>query len=260
MGVLNVTPDSFSDGGLYHDSDCAIERAIQMVEEGADIIDIGGESTRPGATEISVDEEINRVIPVIEGVRKEIKIPISIDTQKSEVAEAAIQSGADIVNDISGFHRDKRILSTIKKYDIPVIIMHMRGSPKTMQQNTAYDNLMIEMTNYLEECIQMALEAGIQREKIIVDPGIGFGKKWEDNYSIIDQLKMLKSLQCPILIGVSRKSFIGHLLDVPESQRMIGTAAAVAASIINGVHIIRVHDVKEMVQVAKIIDRIKFGQ
>lgn len=257
MGVLNVTPDSFFDGGRYFDGDCALKRALEMVEEGADLIDVGGESTRPGADEVNASEEIKRVIPIIEKLQGKISVPISIDTRKSEVAEAAIQAGAHIVNDISSLQFDPRMVSVVVKFGVPVVVMHMTGSPKDMQKNPKYDDLIGEIYDYLDHRIQMASEAGIPREKIIVDPGIGFGKKWADNFIILRRLREFRELGCPLLIGVSRKSFIGWALDLPEDERLMGTAAAVAASVLKGVHIVRVHDVKEMVQVVRIVDCIK---
>ncbi len=257
MGVLNVTPDSFFDGGKYFDPDRAFERALEIEEEGADLIDIGGESTRPGSDPVEVSEEMRRVIPLIERLNGKISIPISIDTKKSEVAEAAIQAGASIVNDVSGLRSDPAMVSVVVKYNVPVVIMHMKGTPKTMQNNPTYENIIGEIYDYLAEAIQMAVKAGIPKEKIIVDPGIGFGKRWEDNFVILGRLKTFLNLMCPILVGVSRKSFIGWALDLPEEKRLMGTAGAVAASVMNGAHIVRVHDVKEMVQVVRIVDHIK---
>ncbi len=257
MGVLNVTPDSFFDGGRYFDPDRAFERALEIEEEGADLIDIGGESTRPGSDPVEISEEMRRVIPLIEKLNGKISIPISIDTKKSEVAEAALQAGASIVNDVSGLRSDPEMISVVAKHKVPVVIMHMKGTPKNMQNNPSYEDLIGEIYDYLTGTIQMAVKGGIPKEKIIVDPGMGFGKKWEDNFVILGRLKTFQSLMCPILVGVSRKSFIGWALGLPEEKRLMGTAGAVAASVMNGAHIVRVHDVKEMVQVVRIVDRIK---
>ena len=260
MGVLNVTPDSFFDGGKYFDPDRAFERALEIEQEGADLIDIGGESTRPGSDPVEISEEMRRVIPLIEKLKGKISIPISIDTKKSEVAEAALQAGASIVNDVSAFRADPEMISVVAKYNVPVVIMHMKGTPKTMQNNPTYEDIIGEIYRYLDETIQMAVERGISKNKIIIDPGIGFGKKWEDNFVILGCLKEFQNLMCPILVGVSRKSFIGWALDLPEEKRLMGTAGAVAASVMNGANIVRVHDVKEIVQVVRIVDRIKNNQ
>jgi dihydropteroate synthase len=258
MGILNVTPDSFSDGGRFFDPSSAIHRGIQMAEDGADIIDIGGESTRPGAEPISVEEEVRRTIPVIEALAKEIRIPISIDTYKAEVAKRALDAGAGIVNDISGLRYDPRMAKVVAGYSVPVVIMHMKGSPKDMQKAPVYEALIPEILDYLREGIRMATEAGIPEDKIIVDPGIGFGKRFEHNLEIIHNLCEFVLLEKPLLVGPSRKAFIGKILgDVPSEERLEGTAAAVAISIFNGAHIIRVHDVKEMAKVVKVADAIK---
>jgi len=261
MGILNVTPDSFFDGGKYINLRKAVDRGLQLVEEGADIIDIGGESTRPGAEPISVDEELKRVIPVIENLSKKINIPISIDTYKAKVAEEAIKAGATIINDISGLRFDPQMPYIAAKYDTPVVIMHIKGTPKNMQINPLYDALIPEIMEYLRNSIVIAKNAGVKENRIIIDPGIGFGKKLEHNLLIIKKLKEFTSLGKPILIGVSRKSFIGKILDdAPAEHRLEGTMAAVAVSVINGANIVRVHDVKEIIKVVKVVDAIKFGQ
>jgi dihydropteroate synthase len=258
MGILNITPDSFSDGGKYFDKERAVERALIMQDEGADIIDIGGESTRPGAEKITVKEEIRRVVPVIEAVAKKVKIPISVDTYKSKVAEAAVSAGASIVNDISGLRFDPRMPEIVARYNVPVIIMHIKGTPKNMQKNPTYRALIPEIMDYLREGIAIARNAGIPDERIIIDPGIGFGKTVEHNLEIIRRLNEFTGFEKPILLGPSRKSFIGNLLDgLPPEERLEGTAAAVAIGIFNGANIVRVHDVKEMVRVARIADGIK---
>jgi dihydropteroate synthase len=258
MGILNVTPDSFSDGGLYFDKSSAIERAYQIVEEGADIIDIGGESTRPGSEPISIDEELKRTIPVIESIVKKIEVPISIDTYKSGVAKSALDAGASMVNDISGLRFDPRMSEVVYEYKVPVVIMHIKGTPKDMQVNPVYEALIPEIMDYFRMGITIATRAGIAEDKIIIDPGIGFGKTFDHNLEIINNLQVFTLLEKPILIGPSRKAFIGKILgEVPVTERLEGTAAAVAISIMNGANIIRVHDVKEMVKVAKVADSIK---
>jgi len=258
MGILNVTPDSFSDGGLYFDTSAAIKRAIQMTEDGADIIDIGGESTRPGSEPVTLEEELRRTIPVIEKLAKEIKIPLSIDTYKSEVAKKALDAGASMVNDISGLRFDPAMPKLVSEYKVPVVIMHVKGRPKDMQLNPVYEALIPEIMDYLREGIRRAMSSGISGDKIIIDPGIGFGKAFDHNLEIIHNLSELTFLEKPILIGPSRKAFIGKILgDAPVTDRLEGTAAAVAISIMNGANIIRVHDVKEMIKVAKVTDAVK---
>ncbi|MDQ7787010.1 MAG: dihydropteroate synthase [Thermodesulfovibrionales bacterium] len=258
MGILNVTPDSFSDGGLYFDASSAVKRALQMVDEGADIIDIGGESARPGAEPLPVEEELKRTIPLIETLARDIPVPISIDTHKAAVAKRALDAGAAMVNDIGGLRFDPEMPSVVSQYKVPVVAMHMRGKPKDMQQNPVYTSLIPEILAYLEESIAIAAEAGISQDKILIDPGIGFGKTFEHNLEIIHNLPMFSALRKPVLIGPSRKAFIGKILgDAPPEERLEGTAAAVAIAIFNGANIIRVHDVKEMVKVAKVADAVK---
>lgn len=259
MGVLNVTPDSFSDGGLYFDISAAIERAHRMADDGADIIDIGGESTRPGSESITIEEELRRTIPVIKAiVAKKIKIPISIDTCKSEVARHALDNGASMVNDISGLRFDPKMSEIVSEYKVPVVIMHIKSNPKDMQENPAYEALIPEIMDYLRISITLAKQSGIPEDKIIIDPGLGFGKTFDHNLQIIHNLREFILLKKPILVGPSRKAFIGRILgDVPVTDRLEGTAAAVSISIMNGANIIRVHDVREMVKVAKVTDAIK---
>ena len=258
MGILNVTPDSFADGGLYFAKSAAIERAYQIVEEGADIIDIGGESTRPGSEPITIEEESRRTIPVIEALAKEIKIPISIDTYKSKVARRALDAGASMVNDISGLRFDPQMAEVASEYKIPIVIMHIKGPPKDMQQNPVYEALIPEIMDYLRIGITIATQAGISEDKIIIDPGIGFGKTSDHNLEIINNLREFTLLEKPILIGPSRKAFIGRILgDAPVTERLEGTAAAVAISIMNGANIIRVHDVRKIVKVAKVAEAVK---
>jgi len=258
MGILNITPDSFSDGGLFFDKSVAIQRALQMVEDGADIIDIGGESTRPGSEIVPVEEELRRSAPVIAAIAKEITIPISIDTYKAEVAQRALDAGASIVNDISGLRFDPEMTKVVSEYKVPVVVMHIRGKPKDMQINPVYEALIPEIMDYLRGSIRFALDAGIQDDMIVIDPGIGFGKTFEQNLTIIHNLQEFTSLEKPVLIGTSRKAFIGKILgDKSPGQRVEGTAAAVAISILKCANIVRVHDVKEMVKVAKVADAIK---
>jgi dihydropteroate synthase len=257
MGILNVTPDSFSDGGLFYSQQKAVERGLQMADEGADIIDIGGESTRPGAKSLEASVESKRVLPVIESLVKQVKIPLSIDTTKAKVAKLAIVDGAEIVNDISALHGDKEMTKTIKDAGAAVILMHMRGKPRNMQKgNLIYDNLMGEITDYLKKSSEKALKAGIEKDRMIVDPGIGFGKTPEDNYKIIRNLYQLKELGIPVMIGTSRKSFIGRITGGEPEQRLEGTAATITAAIMNGCHIVRVHDVAAMKKVAAVTDAI----
>jgi dihydropteroate synthase len=256
MGILNVTPDSFYDGGQYYSTSQAEQRAIEIEQEGADIIDIGGVSTRPGSKAPSLEEEISRVIPIIKKIIKQVKIPISIDTCRSEVAKRALDNGASIVNDVTALREDKDMAGIIAKYNAPVVIMHMQGDPLIMQKNPHYENVIEDIIQFLRERIDFAVSKGIKENKIIIDPGIGFGKKLEHNLTIIKELREFHRLNKPILMGISRKSFIGGVLDLPVEKRLLGTAASVAASIINGAHILRVHDVAEMLQVTKMIDAI----
>jgi dihydropteroate synthase len=255
MGILNVTPDSFSDGGNYIDPEKAIAHGKRMAEEGADFIDIGGMSTRPGSEEISIEEEINRVIPVIKELNKEIKIPISIDTYRSEVADEALKNGAMMVNDISAFSFDECMAQVAAKHKATCILMHTKGKPKDMQNNLHYDNLMAEILSYLEKAIWKANVEGL--DQMIIDPGIGFGKNVEHNLLIIKNIYELKKLDCPVMIGVSRKSTIGDITGAEVNDRLEGTVVLNTISILNGVNIIRVHDVKENVRAAKIIDTYK---
>lgn len=256
MGILNVTADSFSKDGIYKDPERAKDAGLEMVAAGAGIIDIGGESTRPGAQPVSIEEEKIRVLPVIRRLVKEIKIPVSIDTTKSEVALAALEEGASIVNDISGLKFDSRLPKIISRFKAGSVLMHIRGIPQDMQNNPIYGSLVEEIIDSLSESISCAVAAGIERKRIIIDPGIGFGKTTEHNLQIIKRLRDFASLDLPILIGTSRKSFIGNVLNMPPDQRLLGTAASIAVSIFNGAHIVRVHDVKEMVEISKMVDAI----
>jgi dihydropteroate synthase len=255
VGILNVTPDSFSDGGLFFDSTKAIEHGLLMVEEGADIIDIGGESTRPGSEPVPEEQEIERVVPVIERLSREVKTPLSIDTCKARVADAALAAGASMINDISGMTFDPQMMSVAHKHAATVVLMHMKGTPRTMQQNPQYDNVIREVFEFLNIQTEKAREHGIRQ--IIVDPGIGFGKNLGQNLDLMKGLKTFSLLGCPVLVGPSRKSFIGKLLDLPVEERLEGTAAAVTACILHGAHIVRVHDVKQMKRVACVADALK---
>lgn len=256
MGILNVTPDSFSDGGKYSVADIATAHAFEMIEAGADIIDIGGESTRPGAEKIGVEKELERVIPVIQKIRLESDVPISIDTYKSEVARQAIDAGASIVNDISGLNFDDKMADIIAESGVSSVLMHIQGTPESMQKNPVYENMIDEILEYLKISAQKLTFRGVDKSRIALDPGIGFGKEWEANYDLIRYLEEFKSAGYPILVGPSRKSFIGNLLNLPVEERLEGTLAAVACSIQNGADILRVHDVKETVRAAKVADKI----
>ena len=257
MGILNVTPDSFYDGERYAATKSALDHAQKMVEEGADIIDIGGESTRPGAHPVSEAEEIKRLIPVIKELSKHIKLPISIDTYKSKVAEKAIDAGASIVNDIGGLGTDKNMAKVVARAHVPVVVVHKKGIPKTMQKQPMYKNdVLSEIISYLKKSISIAINAGIDEKKIIVDPGIGFGKTMQHNLQILKRLREFKNMGFPILIGTSRKEFIGKILGLPVQERLYGTLATLAVAVMNGAHIVRVHDVREAVHIVKVCDEI----
>jgi dihydropteroate synthase len=259
MGVLNVTPDSFSDGGKFLSVKRAAEHALKMQYEGADIIDIGAESTRPGSDEITVVEELARLLPVLEALRGKLKIPISVDTQKSSVAEIAIGAGAAMINDVSGLRHDPRIAEVAAKHRAPIILMHMRGTPRTMQKMPFAKDVMKDVVSGLKASVRVARKAGVARNKIVVDPGIGFGKSFEQNYKLLANLKEIAKLGYPLLVGTSRKGFLGKTLArngkrAPADRRIWGTAATVTASILGGAHIVRVHDVAEMAQIARVAD------
>lgn len=256
MGVLNVTPDSFSDGGRYFSQDQAVAHGIAMAQDGADIIDIGGESTRPYSRRLPAEEEMARVIPVIRRLSREISIPISIDTYKSEVALEALNAGATIINDISALRMDPNMGRVAANADVPVIIMHMQGTPESMQRHPEYDDLIQEVLDFLGDGLQRCLSAGIKKDLIILDPGIGFGKTFDHNLKIIHQLEKFKTLKQPLLLGPSNKAFIGHILGKEAHERDTGTMAAVAACVMNGAHIIRAHNVKQAVETIKVIDAI----
>jgi len=260
MGVLNVTPDSFSDGGRYIEPGKALDHAYFMAESGADIIDIGGESSRPGAESIPADEEIRRIIPIIEKVRKKIKIPISIDTVKSEVAKRAFDAGASILNDISALRMDENMAEMAARSNVYVILMHMRGTPAKMQKNTEYHDIIGEISEFLNESALKAIDKGIKKDKIIIDPGIGFGKSVEGNFVILKNLDKFLKLGYPVLVGASRKSFIGKTLAVDMERRLEGSIAAACYAVLNGVDIIRVHDVVETRRAITIIEKISTAE
>ena len=258
MGIVNVTPDSFSDGGKFFSPEVAISHASKLISQGADIIDIGGESTRPGAEQVSESEELKRVIPVIEKIRTDNPtILISIDTTKASVAKHAVEAGADIINDVSGLSFDNNMTGIVKSLDVPVVIMHMKGNPQNMQLNPKYKDIVNEILDFFKMKIKIAIQSGINRSMIILDPGIGFGKTVEHNFELLSRLNEFNVLELPIMIGPSRKSFIGITLDLPPEDRVEGTAAAVSAGVMNGASIVRVHDVKSMKRVVRIIEKIR---
>ncbi|MHC5598026.1 MAG: dihydropteroate synthase [Nostoc sp.] len=257
MGILNVTPDSFSDGGEFNTTSAALVQAQALVAAGADIIDVGGQSTRPGAKQITLAEELDRILSVLQVLRPEISVPISVDTTRAAVARASVEAGADIINDISGGTFDSEMLPTVAELGVPMILMHIRGTPQTMQQQTDYQDLLTEIYSFLARQIGVATAAGIDLDKIIIDPGIGFAKNYEQNLEIFRGLRSLAALNCPILVGASRKSFIGRILNQPDPKaRVWGTAAACCAAIFNGADILRVHDVQEMHDVSLVADAI----
>ncbi|MFA5015481.1 MAG: dihydropteroate synthase [Actinomycetota bacterium] len=259
MGILNITPDSFYDGGFYFEKDKALNRIDTIVKEGADIIDVGGISTRPGSLPVSSEEEIKRVVPVIEYIKKNYDILISADTYRSGVARKAIDAGAHIINDISGLSMDSQMVKVIAEKDVSVVIMHIKGTPENMQKNPEYENVMDEIYDYLEEKTRIATGSGIKAGKIIIDPGIGFGKTLEHNLEILNKVKELTALGFPVLIGASRKSFIGGILDLPVEERLEGSIAAAVCSAVNGASILRVHDVKETLRAVKVARNIING-
>jgi dihydropteroate synthase len=257
MGVLNVTPDSFSDGGDFYTPSVALAQAHRLVKAGADVIDVGGESTKPGAIEVSLTEELERVLPIVQALHKEVPVPISVDTTKAEVARQAIACGADMINDISGATFDPEMLPTVAALHVPIVLMHTRGTPQTMQQLTNYKDLIREIHEFLETRISAAISAGIDRSRIIIDPGLGFAKNYHQNLEILRHLQDLRSLNCPILVGPSRKAFIGKILDQPDpKERMWGTAAACCAAIASRADLVRVHDVEAMRDVCRVADAI----
>ena len=259
MGVLNVTPDSFSDGSKFYNEEHAIAHALRMERAGADLIDIGAESTRPGSEGISAEEEWKRLMPVLGGLRRLLKIPISIDTQKAEVAETALDAGAELINDISGLKNDSRIAEVAARHRVPLILMHMRGEPRTMQKGPFARDAMKDILQGLRRSAAIARKSGVAKSQIVLDPGIGFGKSFAQNYEVLQRLPQVAELGFPLLIGTSRKGFLGATLvrdgkPASPEERIWGTAATVTASILNGAHIVRVHDVEEMAQVARVAD------
>lgn len=260
MGVLNVTPDSFSDGGRFFARDSAVEHGVAMALQGADILDVGGESTRPYSERISVEEELNRVIPVIEGLRKRIDTPISVDTLKADVAREALQAGASMVNDVSSLRFDPEMARVVAEAGVPLILMHMKGTPRDMQVQPVYEHVLPEIVTFLKDALDRASKGGIRQDLTIVDPGIGFGKTFDHNLEIIRDLKDLQSLGRPILVGTSRKAFIGHILKRDVAHRETGSMATLAAAVMNGAHIVRAHDVEKAVETVRIVDAVKRGR
>jgi len=262
MGVLNITPDSFSDGGAYLDSQAAVARALELERDGADLLDIGGESTRPGSLPITVQEELRRILPVIEVLRGKLHIPMSVDTRKAEVAEAVLAAGAEMLNDISALRNDPRLAEIARRAGAPMILMHMRGTPRTMQRGPFPRAVIRDVMEGLREALSRARHAGLAKSQLLVDPGIGFGKKHQQNFEILARLPEFARLGCPIVVGTSRKAFIGKAMSQPgepevtAAERLPGTAATVTASILGGAHIVRVHDVAEMARVVRVADQV----
>jgi len=262
MGILNVTPDSFSDGGRFFSVDKAVEHAIQMQREGADIIDIGGESTRPGAESITIQQEIDRVLPVVEELVKKLNIPVSVDTYKSEIVSKVLDAGANMINDITALQGDKKMVNIISRYNVPVVLMHMKGNPRDMQKNPVYDDIIKEITKFLKERTEYAVFNDVKKENIIIDPGLGFGKRTgrgvEDNCVILKRLDEFKKLGYPLMVGTSRKTFIGNVCGKNQplmvSERLEGSLAAAVIAVLNGTDILRVHDVKETRRVVDLVD------
>ncbi len=260
MGILNVTTDSFFDGGHHFRTNDAVRHGLRMVSDGADIIDVGGESTRPFSDPIPLEEELLRVIPVIRTLSQEIDIPISIDTYKSEVAREALEAGATMINDISGLRFDPGMGHLVAGSGVPIVLMHMKGTPKNMQIDPAYKDLFGEIVGFLSQVVKQAVKIGIRRDLVIIDPGIGFGKSVDDNLKIIKGLDRFLALGQPLLVGTSNKSFIGHVLGLPVESRETGTMATVAAAVMNGANIVRVHNVKAAKETVTVIDAIKSGR
>lgn len=258
MGIINVTPDSFSDGGRFIDPEVAVAAGIDMAAEGADILDVGGESTRPGSDPVPVEDELDRVVPVVKRLAAEVDIPVSIDTRRADVARAALDGGAVIVNDVTA-GSDPAMFGVVKEAEAGMVLMHMRGEPKTMQQQTDYEDVVVDVKGYLAERVEAAIQAGIKRDRLVVDPGLGFAKTEAQNYLLMLEIATFLELGRPVLVGPSRKSFIGKVLGTEVDQRVEGTAGAVAWMAGQGAHIVRVHDVKEMVRVVRVVDAIRRG-
>jgi len=259
MGILNVTPDSFADGGRHFDRDRAVEHGLAMARQGADVLDVGGESTRPYARKVSAEEEKERVVPVISALARNVSIPISIDTTKAEVARAAVAAGAGMVNDVSALRFDPDMAAVVAEAGVPVVVMHMKGTPKDMQNAPTYSDLMGEILAFLAEAVQRAVDAGIPRDFVLIDPGIGFGKTFAHNLQIIRDLGVLGELSRPVVLGCSRKAFIGALLEKEPDGRDAGTMAAVALGVMNGTHMVRVHNVAMAVDTVRMVDAVKRG-
>lgn len=256
FAVINVTPDSFYDGGRYDSPGAGVEHALRLVEQGADVLDIGGESSRPGAQSVSAQVEIDRVLPIVEGIRRHSDIPLSIDTTKLEVARACLAAGADLINDISAFRFEPELAVEIARTGAAVILMHSRGTPHTMQELPPSSDILGDVASTLAAAVAQAFQSGISRDRILIDPGVGFGKTAQDNLKILQRLSFLSRFELPVLVGTSRKSFIGKILDLPLEERLWGTAATVAAAVLGGAHAVRVHDVVENRQVCRIVDAI----
>jgi dihydropteroate synthase len=259
MGVVNVTPDSFSDGGLFLDPEAAVRHGIELHEAGAEVLDVGGESTRPGSDPVSPAEEIDRVVPVIKRLAAEVDAPVSVDTRKAEVGAAALDAGAAIVNDVSAGRDDARMFEVVRERAAGMVLMHMLGDPKSMQQDPRYRDVVAEVHRFLEERVAAAEEAGIDRDRLVVDPGIGFGKTLEHNLALLRDVEDLRIPGVPLLVGPSRKSFIGRLTGAETGDRLGGTAGAVAWLVAKGVELVRVHDVREMRQVVAVVEAIERG-
>jgi dihydropteroate synthase len=257
VGILNVTPDSFSDGGRLQGEEAALARGLELFEQGADWVDVGGESTRPGAVPVPEEEEVRRTAPVVEGLRRRGAGPISIDTTKARVARAALDAGADVVNDVSGLSHDAAMGALVAERRVPLVLMHLRGSFESMHRSPAYGDVMGEIVRELETALVRAASAGVERERTIVDPGLGFSKDASHSLEALRRLGDLEALDRPILVGPSRKSFIGRLTGKPATERLMGTAAAVAASVLLGAHLVRVHDVREMAEVVRVADAVR---
>ncbi|MGE5127428.1 MAG: dihydropteroate synthase [Betaproteobacteria bacterium] len=257
MGILNVTPDSFADGGRLADAEAAVERGLELFEQGADWVDVGGESTRPGAFRVEPAEEARRVVPVVDGLRRRGAGPLSVDTTKASVARAALDAGADIVNDVSGLSYDPAMAPLLAERDVPAVLMHLRGAFESMHRAPAFSDVMGEVVAELRAALERAERAGVRRERLLLDPGIGFSKAAEHSLEALRRLDELAQLDRPILVGPSRKSFIGRTLDAPPEGRLLGTAAAVAAAVLLGAHVVRVHDVREMVEVVRLTDAVR---
>jgi dihydropteroate synthase len=256
MGILNITPDSFSDGGRTGGVDRTVETARRMVDAGADVVDVGGESTRPGAEPVSAEEEKRRVLPAVEAIKKAVDVRVSVDTVKASVAAGAIEAGADVINDVSALS-DPEMDSVVARSGVPVVLMHMRGTPRTMQRDTGYDDLMSEIADFLRDAAEKAIAAGVSDDKILVDPGIGFGKSPVGNLQILRELSTLRRVDRPLLVGASRKSFIGSVLGLPVADRLEGSLAAAGVAAWQGAHVVRVHDVAETVRVVRMVDAIR---